>query len=95
MVLAAADTVCVVDLGIWDKILSFLDNFLSCILTDIPDIVNGEGKGNVDCITDLYNGDKNQDWISAGHPNNNSTTPIVLSEEYESHLYSLAYHPTA
>jgi hypothetical protein len=59
----------------------------------MPDIVNGEGKGYLDCITDLYNGDKNQEWISAGHPNNNSTTRIVLSEECESHLYSLAYRP--
>jgi hypothetical protein len=90
----AAGIVCVVDLGIWDKILSFPYNFISCTLTDMPDIVDEKGKGNLDCIIDLYNGDKNQEWISAGHPNNNSTTCIVLSEECESHLYSRAYRPT-
>jgi hypothetical protein len=90
----AADTINVFDLGIWDKILSFPDNFLSYTLTNMPDIVDGKGKGNLDCITDLYNRDKNQEWISAGHPNNNSTTRIVLSEKCEGHLYSLAYHPT-
>jgi hypothetical protein len=92
---SAADTVSVVDLGIWDKVLSFPYNFLSCILIDMPDIVDGKGKGNLDCITDLYNGDKNQEYISAGHPNNNSTSRIVLSEKCEGHLHSLAYRPTA
>jgi hypothetical protein len=91
----ATDTFSVVDLGIRDKILNIPDNFLSCTLTDMPDIVDGKWKGNLDCITDLYNGDKNQEWISVGHPNNNSTTRIVLSKECENHLYSLVYHPTA
>jgi hypothetical protein len=91
----AADTVNIVDLGIWDKILSFPYNLLSYTLTDMPNIVDGKGKGNLDCITDLSNGDKNQEWISAGHPNNNSTTCIVLSEKCEGHLYSLAYRSTA
>jgi hypothetical protein len=60
----------------------------------MPDIVDGKWEGNLDRITDLYNGDKNQERISASGPHNNSTTRIVLSKEYEGHLYSLAYRPT-
>jgi hypothetical protein len=82
----AADTFSIIDLGIRDKILSFPDNFISCTLTDMPDIVDGKGKGNLDSIINVYNRDKNQEWIGAGHPNNNSTTRIVLSKECESHL---------
>jgi hypothetical protein len=90
-----ADIINIVDLGTWDKILSFPNNFLSCTLTDMPNIVDGKRKGNLDCITDLYNGDKNQEWINADHPNNNSTTCIVLSEKCKGHLHSLAYRPIA
>jgi hypothetical protein len=53
----ATDTVSVVDLCIRDEILSFPDNILPLILADIPNIVDGKGNGNLDCITDLYNGD--------------------------------------
>jgi hypothetical protein len=91
----AADTTSVVDLAIRDKILNFPDNFLSCALTEMPDIVNGKGKRNLDHINDLYNGDKSQERISASDPHNHSTTPIVLFKECEGHLYSLAYRPTA
>jgi hypothetical protein len=53
----AADTVSVVDLCIRDEILSFLDNILPLILADMPDVVDEKGNGNLNCITDLYNGD--------------------------------------
>jgi hypothetical protein len=53
----AADTVSVVDLCIWDEILSFPNNILPLTLADMPDVVDGKGNGNLDCITDLYNGD--------------------------------------
>jgi hypothetical protein len=53
----AADTVSVVDLCKWDEIPSFPNNILPLTLVDKPDVVDGKGNGNLDCITDLYNGD--------------------------------------
>ena len=57
----ATNIVSVVDLGIYDKILSFPDNIYSYTLTDMRDIVDENGKGNFNRVTDLYNGDKNQE----------------------------------
>jgi hypothetical protein len=53
----AADTVSVVDFYIWDEILSFPNNILPLTLADMLDVVHGKGNGNLDCITDFYNGD--------------------------------------
>jgi hypothetical protein len=53
----AADTVSIVDLCEQDEIPSPPDNILPLTLADKPDVVDGKGNGNLDCITDLYNGD--------------------------------------
>jgi hypothetical protein len=53
----AADTIRVVDLCIRDEIQSFPNNILPLTLADMPDVIDGKGNGNLDCITDLYNGD--------------------------------------
>jgi hypothetical protein len=53
----AADTVSIVDLCERDEIPSLLDNILPLTLADKPDIVDRKRNGNLDCITDLYNGD--------------------------------------
>jgi hypothetical protein len=53
----AADIVSIVDLCERDEISSFPNNILPLILADKPDVVNGKGNGNLDCITDFYNGD--------------------------------------
>jgi hypothetical protein len=53
----AADIVSVVDLCEWDEISSFPNNILPLTLADMPDVVDEKGNGNLDCITDLYNGD--------------------------------------
>jgi hypothetical protein len=52
-----ADTVSIVDLCERDEIPSLLYNILPLTLADKPDVVDGKGNGNLDCITDLYNGD--------------------------------------
>jgi hypothetical protein len=52
-----ADTVNVVDLCKRDEILSILDNILPLTLANMPDVVDGKGNGNLDCITYLCNGD--------------------------------------
>jgi hypothetical protein len=52
-----ADAVSVVDLYIRDEILSFPNNILPLTLADMPVVVDGKGNGNLDCITELYNGD--------------------------------------
>jgi hypothetical protein len=53
----AADTISIVDLCERDEIRSLLDNILLLTLADKPDVVDGKRNGNLDCITDLYNGD--------------------------------------
>jgi hypothetical protein len=53
----AADTVSIVDLCERDEIPSFPNNILPLTLADKPDVVDGKGNGNLDCITDLYNRD--------------------------------------
>jgi hypothetical protein len=53
----AADTVSIVDLCERDEIPSLPDNILPLTLADKPDVVDRKGNGNLDCITDLYNGD--------------------------------------
>jgi hypothetical protein len=53
----AVDTVSVVDLCKRNEIPSFPNNILPLTLADKPDVVDGKGNGNLDCITDLYNGD--------------------------------------
>jgi hypothetical protein len=53
----AADTVSIVDLCERDKIPSLLDNILPLTLANKPDVVDGKGNGNLDCITNLYNED--------------------------------------
>jgi hypothetical protein len=53
----AADTVSIVDLCERDEIPSFPDNILPLTLADKPNVVDGKGNGNLDNITDLYNGD--------------------------------------
>jgi hypothetical protein len=53
----AADTVSIVDLCERDEIPSLPDNILPLTLADKPDIVGGKGNWNLNCITDLYNGD--------------------------------------
>jgi hypothetical protein len=82
----AANTFSAVELCVKNKIPSFPNNILPLTLADMPDVVNGKGNGNLDCITDLDNGDYNQLWISASDPNNNSTSCIVLSEKRDCHL---------
>jgi hypothetical protein len=54
---SAVDTISIVDLCERDEIPSLPDNILSLILADKPDVVDGKGNGNLDCITNLYNGD--------------------------------------
>jgi hypothetical protein len=53
----AADTINIVDLCERDEIPSLPDNILPLTLADKPDVVDGKGNGNLDCIIDLYNGD--------------------------------------
>jgi hypothetical protein len=53
----AVDTVNIVDLCERDEIPSLPDNILSLTLADKPDVVDGKGNGNLNCIIDLYNGD--------------------------------------
>jgi hypothetical protein len=53
----AADTVSIIDLCERGEIPSFPNNILPLTLADKPDVVDGKGNGNLDCITDLYNGD--------------------------------------
>jgi hypothetical protein len=52
-----ADTFSTVELCERDEIPSFLDNILPLTLANMPDVVDGKGNGNLDCITDLDNGD--------------------------------------
>jgi hypothetical protein len=53
----AADTFNAVALCVRDEIPSFPNNILPLILADMPDLVDRKGNGNLDCITDLDNGD--------------------------------------
>jgi hypothetical protein len=53
----AADTFSAVELCVRDEIPSFPNNILPLTLSDMPDVVNGKGNGNLDCITGLDNGD--------------------------------------
>jgi hypothetical protein len=53
----AADTVSIIDLYERDEIRSFPNNILPLTLVDKPDVVDGKGNENLDCITDFYNGD--------------------------------------
>jgi hypothetical protein len=52
MVSAAADIVSIVDLYERDEIPSLPDNILPLTLADKPDVVDGKGNGNLDCIID-------------------------------------------
>jgi hypothetical protein len=53
----AANIVSIVDLCKRDEIPSFPNNILSLTLADKPDVMDGKGNGNLDCIINLYNGD--------------------------------------
>jgi hypothetical protein len=53
----AADTISIVDLCERDEIPSLPDNILPLTLADKHDVVDRKGNWNLDCITDLYNGD--------------------------------------
>jgi hypothetical protein len=50
----AANTFSAVELCVRDKILSLPNNILPLTLADMPDVVDGKGNRNLDCMTNLH-----------------------------------------